>query len=271
MKFDIVVGNPPYQNGSTDAGNFAIWPLFIKKSNELLEDGGIMSMIVPQTWAANKKVPSSRAQITATIRRDVFALGHLSTVNFNIGYHFNVGSTFSYFVWHKSKANGITEVVTPNGNYSVDYDTVQWLKVKMNEAKSIKKPKLELINGGKETPGFRNGSPTIGSGKFKIANTSAQYSNGDYLNSSVKHPFQNTKKVIFSDSGYSKPFYDDGKLGLGHHARAFVVHSESEAKKVIDFLNSEYIADLASTIPDSGSSSSLGKLINVGFFDGGDK
>jgi hypothetical protein len=267
MKFDVVVGNPPYQSGSNESGNFAIWPLFIKKTKDLLTDNGIMSMVVPQTWAANRAEPTARAQSAATVRKDVFSTGFLSYVNFDVDKYFNVGSTFSYFVWHKKKQDKQTKVQTPNGDYSVDYSSVDWLKVVLDKVAPVIKPKIVLLNNGKETPGFRAGAKNMGSGSFKIVNTSAQYSKNEFLLSSVEHPFQKTKKVIFSDSGYSKPFYDDGCLGIGHHARAIKVSSEKEAIAIIDFLNSDYVADLASTIPDSGSMSALGKLISVGFFD----
>jgi len=268
MKFDVVVGNPPYQNGNSESGNFTLWPNFIKKSYEVIADGGILGMVVPQTWAANRKNPVDRAQTTARIRKDVLSRGYLSRVNFDIKSHFKqVGSTFSYFIWHNTSKKEETLVVTENGNYTVEYDSVSWLKIKLETIDAIQKPTLKLINGGKETPGFRQGSQNIGSGKFKIANTSAQYSKEDYLISQVEHPHQRTKKVIFSDSGYSKPFYDGGQLGLGHHARAFEVSSEDEAAAIIEYLNSDYILELSSTIPDSGSMSPLGKLISVGFFD----
>lgn len=269
MKFDVIVGNPPYQNGQTDAGNFALWPLFVTKSYDLVTDNGIIALVTPQTWAANSAAPSDRSQSSSLVRRDVLSRGHLSVVNFNISNHFKgVGSTFSYFVFTKNKKPGLTEVITDNGTYRIKYPDEKWLKTRLVTTKSIKRPSLKLVNNGKETPGFRRGGKNItDNGSYPIANTSAQYSRGEYLMSSVQHPHQTLKKVIFSDSGFAKPFYDDGKLGLGHHARAFEVESEEEAQQVIDYLNSEYLVDVASTIPNSGSMSHLSKLLSVGFFD----
>lgn len=52
MKFDIVVGNPPYQppqDGGTFSGS-KLWPRFIAMAHDLTTDGGIFSLITPQGW-----------------------------------------------------------------------------------------------------------------------------------------------------------------------------------------------------------------------------
>jgi type I restriction-modification system DNA methylase subunit len=269
MRFDNVVGNPPFQNGDTDSGNFVLWPQFVKKAHRLLSDDGILAMITPQTWASNRLVPSDRSQIAATIRRDVLSRGYVKHVDFSIGKYFpGVGSTFSYFILENKKQDKLTTVVTENGQYLINYDDEPWLKTRIVTTDPIKSPRLKLINGGKETPGYRSGSKNINeNGRYPIVNTSAQYSKDIYLCSDTEHPYQRTKKVIFSDSGFAKPFYDSGKFGLGHHARAFEVSSAAEAQIVIDYLNSDYLVDVASSIPNSGSMSHLSKLLAVGFFN----
>jgi hypothetical protein len=268
MKFDVVLGNPPFQNGNTEVGNYALWPLFVKKGDEVLADAGVMAMVVPQTWASNRKTAGPHAKTTTTVRRDVLATGYLQVANFNIAHYFEqVASTFSYFLWHKTKQDSSTTVITPNGEYQANYDSVKWLKIRLDTLPPPITPDLKLIDGGKEDTRFRSSAKGMGTGPYKIANTSAQYTKGEFTLSPRPHPYQSTKKVIFSDSGYSSPFYDPGEIGLGHHARGFEVESEEEAKAVIEFLNSDYLIDLASTIPDSGSMSHLGKLLYVGFFD----
>lgn len=52
MKFDVIAGNPPYQTKS-DAENRktqAIWDRFVKKSFELLKEGGYLCMVHPSGW-----------------------------------------------------------------------------------------------------------------------------------------------------------------------------------------------------------------------------
>ena len=53
MKFDLVLGNPPYQSGNIKKERnigAPLWPKFIKRSMELLKDGGVLSYVCPATW-----------------------------------------------------------------------------------------------------------------------------------------------------------------------------------------------------------------------------
>lgn len=52
MKFDVVIGNPPYQ-GPTKASK-KLWPQFISKAFELVKDGGAVYLITPTTWLNRK-------------------------------------------------------------------------------------------------------------------------------------------------------------------------------------------------------------------------
>jgi hypothetical protein len=48
MQFDVIIGNPPFQNG----GNSAFYTLFFKKVSTLLTQGGYFSLISPSKAAA---------------------------------------------------------------------------------------------------------------------------------------------------------------------------------------------------------------------------
>jgi len=48
MKFDVVVGNPPFQNG----GNSAFYTMFFRRTGELLKPGGYFSLVSPSKAGA---------------------------------------------------------------------------------------------------------------------------------------------------------------------------------------------------------------------------
>jgi hypothetical protein len=51
MKFDVIVGNPPYQPATEKKGlRNILWPKFVKKSMGMLEDGGHLCIVHPSGW-----------------------------------------------------------------------------------------------------------------------------------------------------------------------------------------------------------------------------
>lgn len=48
MKFDVVIGNPPYQSGKGEkGGKHSLWRKFVKKSFDLVEKDGYVAMVCP--------------------------------------------------------------------------------------------------------------------------------------------------------------------------------------------------------------------------------
>lgn len=49
MKFDVIAGNPPYQDGTGNTGDH-LWDKFVVKSISLLKDGGHLCYVHPSAW-----------------------------------------------------------------------------------------------------------------------------------------------------------------------------------------------------------------------------
>lgn len=96
MRFDMIVGNPPYQkdnNSGRDDDN--LWPKFLAKSQSLLNQGGHIAFVTPASWGSlgsNVKEPGS------TIRKKYFDTCQVLYVDLTCKKYFDVGSSFSAYV-----------------------------------------------------------------------------------------------------------------------------------------------------------------------------
>lgn len=89
MKFDVIVGNPPYQ--SMDSKRIKLWSLILHKSFHMLTPDGHVAFVTPNSWLSQE----------ITIAKDVRALltgKQLTWLNKNTTCHFDVGETTCAFV-----------------------------------------------------------------------------------------------------------------------------------------------------------------------------
>jgi hypothetical protein len=62
MKFDVIVGNPPYVESGQSSNS--IWNKFIEKSLLMLRQGGIISMIVPRSISFSSRFQKIRTSLS---------------------------------------------------------------------------------------------------------------------------------------------------------------------------------------------------------------
>jgi predicted RNA methylase len=115
MKFDVVLGNPPYQKQVGPKKTEAIWPKFVEKSFEICKEGGYVSLIHPSGW---RDVKGNFSYIKDLLKSK--NIKYLNVNDFNTGKEiFGVGTNFDWYVIENSEnKNGVTEINTVDNEVS---------------------------------------------------------------------------------------------------------------------------------------------------------
>lgn len=109
MRFEIVIGNPPYQESGHKAKTSSLWKRFLTLSDDLCD--GVVSLIIPASFLSPTKLFASYKH-------------RLSLVDLTVSQHFKgVGSSFCRIVLHKDPQD-TCKVVTFGGEYNLDM--TQW-------------------------------------------------------------------------------------------------------------------------------------------------
>lgn len=271
MKFDVVVGNPPFQNitATTQKGK-KIWPKFVMLLKDIVKENGIYAYVVPLAWIRGEKTYSGVSRPTpASLREDFFSKQNLLYVNIDtISHYFKVGESFSYFIGKNEKYQNKTIVENKNGTMEINYEELPFIPTNLDDIslniynKTIwsNLPKIDLLHGS----GYK--SRVLSDEKTKMAiypvtTTSSNYSKKIYKWAEKPWNHQFVKKVIFSDSGYANPFYDEGKYGIGEHSLGIKVENKKQADNLMFYLNDSKLSKFLEKSIPSGQSSGFAYIV----------
>jgi predicted RNA methylase len=113
MQFDVIIGNPPYQDANNKARDQKLWMKFVDKSFALLADGGYLAMVTPRTIVGATKIPAKfRDRFTSDFSLD--------SVNHTSGDYFKVGVDICHWFARKVPYSGVTKVTDANGSREID-------------------------------------------------------------------------------------------------------------------------------------------------------
>ena len=225
-KFDVVVGNPPFQPASP--GDRGLWAKFIKAGSDALVPGGVLAMIVPHGWKSpTSDIRKGGGKDGVSVFKDIFIKQNLQYINIDpsLGNVFfpGIGQTFTWFVMEKGEYSGLTKIdLGDNDTYKINISGMKMLPSRISkESLSIVKKMTKfdntwdfkrIIMGSKE---WKAASPK----KTNIFPYARINGNSNRLDQTVYTkkvcPLQGKKKVFIPREGSKyRLVVDGGQMGV---------------------------------------------------------
>lgn len=249
-KFDVVVGNPPYQAPQSAGGGLGgsqrkIYEDFVKSSISILKPNGLMVFIHPGNWR------SGMSKITKSIGnllRDKIRYLNINTAK----KYFNLGTSFDWYLLINSSNSGDTIIETEDGIVNLNLHKYKIIPNKLNETvisileKTIysDKSKLNL----EMTDERIKGESKIQTNEYKYPLMQAGEKNKDIRwYGREKHPLQDKYKVFISaisDGGHIYIGKDYGTAGIWQNL-VLICRNKNECDKYYDYFNSTFFRFIA--------------------------
>ena len=110
-KFDIVIGNPPYQHTTGSSAGKPLWHFFVDVVLDVCQDGGYVSLIHPSGWRNGK---SKFKSVSKRLRN--YQIDYCVLSNYDTGLeYFGVNTTCDWYVLRKTATHTDTCVVDCDG------------------------------------------------------------------------------------------------------------------------------------------------------------
>lgn len=183
MKFDVIVGNPPYQKENSKAKRWTLWEEFVTKSKTLAD---VVAMVTPQ---------SVTSPGTFDLIKD-----NATVINIDVSKYFDVGSTFCYWIIDNTTPSTSTKIITDKTEYQLDLSKIDFLP------KTITDETLSLINTltSRKARTWKRGE--LHTSNTELFSATGQYTvihtNAQTLKSDINHPNRTKIRVVVSLSGY---------------------------------------------------------------------
>ena len=248
LKFDIILGNPPFQYKKPENVKAQqIWHYFIKRSyEELLEDKGYLLFIHPSGW---RDIDGDYENIFKYITEH--NLIYLSMNDYKEGKRvFDVTTNFDYYLVQNIKTDtNITKISDIDNNPIYEINLNKWDFIPsgyfniFKKLLAVKKAKVNILH---DWSMYETRKPYISKEKdevfkYPIVNTISIDKNINLVYSNIKKGHFGISKVIWTN-GTSYPIIDKkGKYGLTQFAYAIIDDNDKLEKIQQAMLNENFI------------------------------
>lgn len=251
-KFDIIIGNPPYDKSQKAegkrGGGDTLWDKFvIKYLNKTLKEGGYLSLVHPTIWRKPQSERSSSKEVSELMfsKQILYLEMHNSQDGLKT---FNAGTRYDFYVIENVNLYKKTEINDEDRTINfVNLENYKFIPNKQidffNKLLADKDDaKCEVIFN---VSNYETRKPYVSDElsevyKYKLIHSTPK--NGPrYKYSSINDKGHfGIKKVIFGDSGINEAILDfDGEYGMTQHAMAIKFDNHDEAIKIKNVLESD--------------------------------
>lgn len=256
-KFDVILSNPPFQDiANRKKTPHKLWIDFtVAELTKWLKDEGYLFQVSPSSFLSpsNKILPLFKSNAT-------------SYINIDVSHYFpGVGSSFAaYVVQKKNMAKAETTFVIAGGNtFKVALDEkVLYLPVDLCE-ESFSIHQKVIHNYENKLPirfdyvthhniRLKDKVSTLSKVETETHKYPVFHTNRQIWWSSVRQDDANLPKVMWTRSGYTLPFFDDGTYGTTDMGYYTVVNSKTEGENLAHNLNLKLMLYIFSTAKWSG-------------------
>jgi len=252
--FNLVISNPPFEDSQNRKKTpHKLWIDFTHISIDLLTTDGELAQISPNSFLS----PSSKIL-------SYFTRYHVKNLNLDTGKFFEVGSTFADYNIIKNEKKSSTTVIETGGNKATFffYQDVLYIPNDFNSLAMEIHKKVMFIPAKKLDVRFdyvtchnvllKEDISSLSKVKTAEHLYPVFHTNPQTWYSTKKQDFSDKKKVMWTRSGYTKPFYDNGTLGGTDMAYYVLVDSDEEGINLSHNLNSSLFKYVLSTARWSG-------------------
>ena len=246
-KFDVIFGNPPYQPPSDGKkGGKSLWPTFVKRSINILKADGFLVFVHPALW----RKPDNELHDLMFSKQ----IHYMSIHNIQEGKKtFQAGTRYDWYILQNKPVYKETLVkfddnvkssimITPALPYIVNHGGNIMEKVRGKISPTSGCLKTEMTCEGHTQREYISKQPKE-THPYPVFNSSSAANGIVLLWSSKALTHQYKKKVLFSNGGIIKPFYDaGGKFGTSQGGIYIFVNSDAEGNHITRFLSSKLIS-----------------------------
>lgn len=261
MKFDVIVTNPPFQDTlKRKKTPHKLWIDFtLIAFDNYLKDNGLYVQVSPASFSS----PSNKVLKLMTENTTEF-------IRFDTDHHFpTVGSSFSDYAVRKARnQKSKTLISTKSDEFAFELNRETFYLPNDISQKALKIHRKLMFNELRKFSvnwdyvvchniNRHKDLPTLSEIETKTHKYPVFHTNRSIWWSSIEQEWAKSKKVMWTRSGYTRPFFDDGTLGGTDMCYYIKVRSAREGKNLAIILNSPIYQYIFKTAKWSGFGNEL--------------